>query len=67
MHSAKQEATLPKTKDEIEEAQDAWTLTARGEGYRCHACGCTPPYEERETFFETGSCLACLNQRGKDD
>jgi len=67
MLSAKQEAAMSKTKDEIEEAQDAWTLAARGEGYRCDVCGCTPPYEERETFFETSLCRACLNQRDKDD
>ncbi|MGC1861515.1 MAG: hypothetical protein WA733_10420 [Methylocystis sp.] len=58
---------MPKTKDEIEQAQDDWALAARGEGYRCEGCGCTPPYEERSTYFETHLCAACRNRLDKDD
>jgi hypothetical protein len=67
MLSAKQEAGMPKTKDEIEEAQEDWLLAARSEEYRCEGCGCTPPYEERAIYFETHRCAACRNRLEKDD
>jgi RNA polymerase-binding transcription factor DksA len=56
-----------RTKDEIEQAQDDWNLKARSEGYRCEECGCTPPYEERSTYFDTRLCVACQRRLNKDD
>ncbi len=58
---------MPKTKDEIEEAEDAWALVARDEGHRCERCGEIVPHSERERFFETRLCAWCELQAEKED
>ncbi len=49
---------------EVEQAayearEAAWERKAEYKDWRCQTCGEIPPFEERETFFETGSCAHC--------
>ena len=54
-------------KNDLEDASDRWVSAARINGYRCTRCGEIPPYEERETYFESKMCGWCLHQSRKDD
>ena len=48
-------------------AQNRWNALALKKGYRCSRCGTTPPYGERELYFETGKCGFCAHVTAKDD
>jgi hypothetical protein len=61
-------------KDEMladqEDREDRWHRAAQIKGYKCELCGNVPPYEERETYFETKVCGYCahkMEQLNRDD
>jgi hypothetical protein len=54
-------------KDDAESSAARWNTAARIKGYRCLVCGEIPPYEERETYFNTKLCDWCRHQSEKDD
>jgi len=58
---------MSKTKDEIEQSEDEWTVLARREGYRCRECGTLIPYDERRIYQSTGYCAACRDEQAKHD
>lgn len=55
-----------KAMDEQQEKSAAWERKAKYEGWECSRCGCTPPLEERELWFETKLCSFCYQVGGKD-
>lgn len=54
-------------KQETESAAARWHTAAEIKGYQCLVCATTPPYEEREIYFESGLCSWCKHQADKDD
>ena len=58
---------LGRENDAIIERDDNWLMKAQSEGWSCAVCGNTPPYDEREVFFETGMCGYCAHVAAKDD
>ncbi len=47
--------------------EDDWMALANAKGYACEQCGARPEYDEREIFFEAGTCARCEHVMSKDD
>jgi len=54
-------------KEDLEDAAGRWKTAASINDYRCIRCGEIPPYEERETYFDTKMCDWCRHMSEKDD
>ena len=59
--------SLPMTKDALIDQEERWYHVADTKGYQCERCGNTPPFSERELYFETDLCGWCHHQMTKDD
>ena len=58
---------MGRDREEAEDAAGRWKTAARINDYHCARCGEVPPYEERDTYFETGLCDWCRHMSEKDD
>ncbi len=53
---------------EILTAKEAgWMPLCDSKGWKCSHCGMSPPFPEKEFFFETGMCSWCAWILSKDD
>lgn len=61
-----------RTKDELEEAREAWDAKARDEGYQCITCGVQIEYDDHEVYIRTGglragNCAPCAHKIEEND
>ena len=42
---------------------EAWRMRAKVQGLVCLICCEPPPFDERETFFDTGVCAHCAKEQ----
>lgn len=47
---------------QFEAAEDNWSVFAFSAGWRCSACGCVPPYSERNVYLRSKICGSCARQ-----
>ena len=53
--------------ERYETSADRWDTKTKMMGWECARCSGSPPYDEREIFFERSLCGWCAHMVDKDD